>query len=114
MKALKKAGYLGDMSASQAYKQLDVNKDGVADPYETARLFGQTGLPFGYSTNPYAGYGLNTAYPGPTGYPGYTGAPAIGGLNAINGLHNYQNYQQPDYHYGAPGMPGGFGGYGGY
>jgi hypothetical protein len=99
LKALKKAGYLEGISASQAYKQLDANRDGVVDPYEAARLFGGQagGLgPYGFQPNPYQGYtGVPTAYapPPPPGIGvgvGMQNFQGIPGVNPINGLNNFQ------------------------
>lgn len=138
LKALKKAGYLGDLTPAQAYKQLDANKDGIADPYEAARLLNGQGLsnsstgtlPFGYSANPYGGFGMPTmaptfgaGYPPPPGafqnfgMGGLNGIPAAPpGMNGMNGLANYQAYPQDflsgGFGGGAGGLPGGYNGFG--
>lgn len=115
LKALKKAGYLEGISASQAYKQLDANRDGVVDPYEAARLFGgqANALPYGYQPNPFQGYagvggvgvgvggvGVGVGGMGPYGpppptfgVPTFQGLPPVQPMNPINGLNNFPPIQ---------------------
>lgn len=109
LKALKKAGYLEGISASQAYKQLDANRDGVVDPYEAARLFGgqANALPYAFQPNPYQGYagvgpvgpvgvGMGPYGPPPAfGVPGFQGLPPVQQMNPINGLNNFPQLGGP-------------------